>query len=105
MTKESLTKEFSDNSEYINTDHKENKLSTLLFSKNDLIRQEMKHAPTIISSKWSEWSSYSKCEKNCKPLSKPRISSKQHLSYSKFNLLFIIRHKRCAHCPLNELPV
>ena len=62
----------------------ENELSTSLFSESDLIRQEMKHIPTIIVSKWSEWSSYSQCEKNCKKLSRIRMSSKQQLSYSKF---------------------
>ena len=62
----------------------ENRLSTMLFDKIDLVKQETKYNPTITLGQWSEWSSYSKCAKNCKMLGNRRSLSKQRLTYSEF---------------------
>ena len=62
----------------------ENRLSTMLFDRNDLVKQEAKDTPTVILGHWSEWSSYSKCAKNCKMLGNRRSLSKEQLIYSKF---------------------
>ena len=62
----------------------ENRLSTMLFDKIDLVKQETKYNPTITLGHWSEWSSYSKCAKNCKMLGNRRSLLKEQLTYSKF---------------------
>ena len=62
----------------------EDRLSTMLFDKIDLVKQETKYNPTITLGHWSEWSSYSKCAKNCKMLGNRRSLSKEQLTYSKF---------------------
>ena len=81
----------------------ENRLSTMLFDRNDLVKQEAKDTPTVILGHWSEWSSYSKCEKNCKMLGKRTNLFKEQLTYSKFKGLKVSSRYCKIPSPLNDL--
>ena len=70
-------------------DYSSNLISTSTNMRGDEINHALKHSSTLFLGKWSSWSSYSTCEKNCKDLMKKRYSSKQYssslTSYSNFN--------------------